>query len=220
VFYAGQSYSAVPAKKNQKLTAKDDSRLRKLSDFFAKGAQVNSPVRSENKPVTVNTHTGRVELSANQAQKDADRLRKLRATTVIPEQRPSCANEPDKLNIGINLERPTIQTNLTKCTCICVKGEWKTTLSTYNQDLNLNRLVNGSLVYCESGALDHAATEASYVQSMSSWSVIKLTIVSEKLALGAEPSERHKTAATTVLGLAVPQLGRGLGSSGNVDLLP
>nr|CAD7452839.1 unnamed protein product [Timema tahoe] len=161
VFYAGQSYSAVPAKKNQKLTAKDDSRLRKLSDFFAKGAQVNSPVRSENKPVTVKAHTGRVELSANQAQKDADRLRKLKATTVIPEQSPSCANEPDKLNIAINLERPTIQTNLTK-----------------------------------------------------------LTIVSEKLALGAEPSERHKMAATTVLGLAVPQLGRGLGSSGNVDLLP
>nr|CAD7395528.1 unnamed protein product [Timema cristinae] len=161
VFYAGQSYSAVPAKKNQKLTEKDDSRLRKLSDFFAKGAKVNSPVRTENKPVTIKAHTGRVELSANQAQKDADRLRKLRATMVIPEQSPSCAHAPDKLNVGINLERPQIQTNLTK-----------------------------------------------------------LTIASEKLALGAEPSECHKTAATTMLGLAVPQLGRGLRSSGNVDLLP
>nr|CAD7458074.1 unnamed protein product [Timema tahoe] len=37
----------------------------------------------------------------------------------------------------------------------------KTTLSTLDQDLNLDLPVIGSLVYCESSALNHAATEVS-----------------------------------------------------------
>nr|CAD7608733.1 unnamed protein product [Timema genevievae] len=36
----------------------------------------------------------------------------------------------------------------------------QTTLSTLDRDSNLNLPVTGSLVYCESSALDHAATEA------------------------------------------------------------
>nr|CAD7411428.1 unnamed protein product [Timema poppensis] len=44
-----------------------------------------------------------------------------------------------------------------------MKKEWKTilekTLSTPDRDLNLDLPVIGSLVYCESSALDHAATK-------------------------------------------------------------
>nr|CAD7442376.1 unnamed protein product [Timema bartmani] len=52
-----------------------------------------------------------------------------------------------------------------KCTHISIEGVWtiileKTTLSTPSQDSNLDLLFIGSLVYCESSALDHAATEA------------------------------------------------------------
>nr|CAD7458511.1 unnamed protein product [Timema tahoe] len=53
-----------------------------------------------------------------------------------------------------------------KCTRICVEEEYKiilkkTTLSTPGQDSNLNLpIIIISLVYCESSALDHAATEA------------------------------------------------------------
>nr|CAD7447436.1 unnamed protein product [Timema bartmani] len=46
-----------------------------------------------------------------------------------------------------------------KCTCICIEGRWKTTFSTPDRDSKLNISVIGSLVYCESSVLDHAATE-------------------------------------------------------------
>ncbi|CAG2064089.1 unnamed protein product, partial [Timema podura] len=44
-----------------------------------------------------------------------------------------------------------------KCTRICVKVEWKTTLSSPDQDSDLDLTILGSLVYFESSALDHAA---------------------------------------------------------------
>nr|CAD7438418.1 unnamed protein product [Timema bartmani] len=54
-------------------------------------------------------------------------------------------------------------------TRICVRGEWKTilekTLSTPDRDSNLNIPVIGSLVYCESSALYHVATEVGTSQS-------------------------------------------------------
>nr|CAD7444575.1 unnamed protein product [Timema bartmani] len=55
-----------------------------------------------------------------------------------------------------------------KCTRISPKGVWKkhfrkTTLSTPNRDLNLDLTVISSLVYCESSALDHAATEVGFL---------------------------------------------------------
>nr|CAD7196667.1 unnamed protein product [Timema douglasi] len=51
---------------------------------------------------------------------------------------------------------------------ICAEREWKTilgktTLITPDQDSNLDLLVIGSLVYCESSTLDHAVTEAAAV---------------------------------------------------------
>nr|CAD7413848.1 unnamed protein product [Timema poppensis] len=215
VFYAGQSYSAVPAKKNQKLTAKDDSRLRKLSDFFPKGAKVNSPVRAENKPVTIKAHTGRVELSVNQAQKDADRLRKLRATMVIPEQ-----TEGVGFGIGwegdclANLFFPPVVPRQVRFGISRGGRKEERRREWGNEKQPEYYLVRGRDVRtrsCQSANLPDGEVK---------FNKRKLTIVSEKLALGAEPSGCHKTAATTMLGLAAPQLGRGLGSSGNVDLLP
>nr|CAD7438734.1 unnamed protein product [Timema bartmani] len=44
--------------------------------------------------------------------------------------------------------------------CIVKNHFGETTLSTPNRGLNLNLNVIGSLVFCESGALDHVATEA------------------------------------------------------------
>nr|CAD7442475.1 unnamed protein product [Timema bartmani] len=48
-----------------------------------------------------------------------------------------------------------------KCTSICVEEEWlvKITFSTPDRDSSLNHPVIGSLVCCESSALDYAATE-------------------------------------------------------------
>lgn len=68
VFYGGQSFSAVPAKKSKKLMDKDQSRLSVLS-----GASI-SPSLSVQKPRGIATS---VELSHRQSQKDVDRLRKL-----------------------------------------------------------------------------------------------------------------------------------------------
>nr|CAD7392361.1 unnamed protein product [Timema cristinae] len=55
---------------------------------------------------------------------------------------------------------------INKCTHTCVEGVenhfGKTTLSTPNQDSNLNLPVIGSLVYCKSSILDHVAIEEVY----------------------------------------------------------
>ncbi|CAG2068445.1 unnamed protein product, partial [Timema podura] len=48
--------------------------------------------------------------------------------------------------------------NVHKAECKTIFG--KNTFSTPDLDLNLDLSINGSLVYCESSALDHAATEA------------------------------------------------------------
>nr|CAD7425063.1 unnamed protein product [Timema monikensis] len=62
--------------------------------------------------------------------------------------------------VGAGIRTITIYRNFTR---ICLEGEWKTiletNLSTPDPDLNLDLLVIGSLVYCESIALDQATTE-------------------------------------------------------------
>ncbi|KAJ1521288.1 hypothetical protein ONE63_002966 [Megalurothrips usitatus] len=72
VFYGGQSFSAVPAKKNQKLVQKDETRLRAL--FGSPSSQ--SP---KLKPAAKTGLATSVELSYRQSKKDLDRLRKLTA---------------------------------------------------------------------------------------------------------------------------------------------
>nr|CAD7196132.1 unnamed protein product [Timema douglasi] len=58
-----------------------------------------------------------------------------------------------------------------KCTFICVEGKEKkhlekTSLSTPDRDSNPDLSVLGGLVYCESSALDHAATETELSQNL------------------------------------------------------
>lgn len=71
VFYGGQSFSAVPAKKNKKLIEKDQSRLSAL--FGA----ASSPSVQGQKPCSKSGIASSVELSHRQSQKDMDRLRRL-----------------------------------------------------------------------------------------------------------------------------------------------
>nr|CAD7568636.1 unnamed protein product [Timema californicum] len=62
---------------------------------------------------------------------------------------------------------------ITKCTCICVEGEWKkhfenTPFSSPDRDLNLDLPVISSLVYCEKSALNYAATKVGKSESKDS----------------------------------------------------
>nr|CAD7437868.1 unnamed protein product [Timema bartmani] len=87
-------------------------------------------------------------------------------------------NKPTNVSapsIDIGLDRSSITPEIiaaaktsilgrSKYTCICVEGDWKTILekphfSTPDRDSNLNFPIIGTLVYCESCALEHTATE-------------------------------------------------------------
>lgn len=71
VFYGGQSFSAVPAKKSKKLMDKDQSRLSVLS-----GVSSSTPMLGL-KPAVKKGLACSVELSHRQTKKDIDRLQKL-----------------------------------------------------------------------------------------------------------------------------------------------
>lgn len=72
VFYGGQSFSAIPAKKNKKLIEKDQNRLMAL---FGKAAA--SPSSSLQKTSSKGGFATSLDLGHRQSQKDMDRLRKL-----------------------------------------------------------------------------------------------------------------------------------------------
>lgn len=74
VFYAGKSYTAIPASKSKKLTQKDDNRLKLLS-----GATVSSSAgaKSRASQAKVKKHAAQVEASKNQRKRDLDILKKL-----------------------------------------------------------------------------------------------------------------------------------------------
>nr|CAD7587623.1 unnamed protein product [Timema genevievae] len=72
-----------------------------------------------------------------------------------------------RIVIGVTLaidkdadDREIVKFESRKCTRVCVEAVWKTDLSAPDRDLNLDLPVIASLVYCESSAIDHAATEA------------------------------------------------------------
>ncbi|XP_065358028.1 protein MCM10 homolog [Calliphora vicina] len=103
VFYGGQSFSAVPAKKSAKLTQKDNSRISSLSEYgvspFAssinhaskpKAMDVASvPYASREGPVS--RIAGNVEASVKQRMKDIERLKILQAES----DRKSSSLEPN-----------------------------------------------------------------------------------------------------------------------------
>lgn len=91
VFYGGQSFTAVPARKSAKLTQKDSSRISSLSEYavspFASSVNhASKPKSSEVRNIPyagregpVSKIAGNVEASAKQRMKDLERLKILQA---------------------------------------------------------------------------------------------------------------------------------------------
>lgn len=89
VFYGGQSFSAVKAKKNPKQVEKDNHRMMTLSDYYQSPfqgssgqSQSSSSVPSYRqqpnaKPVQIKSSAARLELDIKQRQKDMERLKQL-----------------------------------------------------------------------------------------------------------------------------------------------
>ncbi|XP_063237866.1 protein MCM10 homolog [Bacillus rossius redtenbacheri] len=80
VFYGGQSFIAVPAKKSSKQVSKDSERLRKLSDFYnPDGGPGSSPPGRGGKENQARSKyiSTLLDAGGGQARKDQERLRKL-----------------------------------------------------------------------------------------------------------------------------------------------
>lgn len=78
VFYAGQSYSAVPAVKNAKLVKKDQDRLLTLSEYF--GTTTSGSYQAAINPQKkVQRSAQSVELNSRDRAKDLERLKQLKA---------------------------------------------------------------------------------------------------------------------------------------------
>lgn len=80
VIYGGQSFSAIPAVKNKKQTAKDINRLQSLSDYFRNSEQ--QPLLVNKSPIgapPVKKNASRVDASRSQRLKDLERLEFLSA---------------------------------------------------------------------------------------------------------------------------------------------
>ncbi|GAB0089420.1 Protein MCM10 homolog [Sergentomyia squamirostris] len=90
VFYAGQSFSALPAKKNPKQVEKDSKRLLSLSEYFGRttGSAGNSstPTLQKNRILRAEAVA---EVSVNQRRRDLERLEKLKNTPG-----PSASSQP------------------------------------------------------------------------------------------------------------------------------
>ncbi|KAM7351413.1 minichromosome maintenance 10 homolog [Cochliomyia hominivorax] len=92
VFYGGQSFSAVPARKSAKLIQKDNSRISSLSEYavspFASSVNHNSKPKTGYVPYAgregpVSKIAGNIEASAKQRIKDLERLKILQAESEI-----------------------------------------------------------------------------------------------------------------------------------------
>lgn len=91
VFYGGQSFSAVPARKSAKLTLKDNSRISSLSEYAVSPFAGSINHKSKNKSMEASTIpyasrqgpvsrvAGNVEASTKQRLKDLERLKILQA---------------------------------------------------------------------------------------------------------------------------------------------
>lgn len=80
VIYGGQSFSAIPAVKNKKQTAKDTNRLQSLSDYFRNSDQ--QPLLVNKSPYgapPTKKNASRVDASRSQRLKDLERLEFLSA---------------------------------------------------------------------------------------------------------------------------------------------
>uniref|UniRef100_A0A1B0DQW3 Protein MCM10 homolog n=1 Tax=Phlebotomus papatasi TaxID=29031 RepID=A0A1B0DQW3_PHLPP len=88
VFYGGQSFTAIPAKKNAKQVAKDNQRLLSLSEYFGRTASSSSAGNpGQARQEKVRRAEAVAEVNVAQRQKDLERLRILRAES-------SCGSGP------------------------------------------------------------------------------------------------------------------------------
>lgn len=92
VFYAGQSYSAVPAVKNMKQVKKDKDRLLTLSEYF--GTTTSPAFQQAVNPAKKMQRTAQsVELNARDRAKDLERLKELKSFAQRQENDKSAANK-------------------------------------------------------------------------------------------------------------------------------
>jgi minichromosome maintenance protein 10 len=106
VFYAGNMYAAVPAKKNPKQVAKDNKRIASLSEHMRTSTELPSyrvqPVLPGKKEIFTDLTTGRkftaptLEVSAKQREQDLKRLKLLRGEDISSstENLPSTSSAP------------------------------------------------------------------------------------------------------------------------------
>lgn len=109
VFYAGKSYTAIPAAKNKKLLKKDESRLQLLS---GSGKPVTKTRATQMK---IKKHAAHVEAAQNQRKRDLEILRKL-----------DCLNET-KTHSGFTAETlsPSVSLEESKKTALDVISKLK-----------------------------------------------------------------------------------------------
>lgn len=105
VFYGGQSFTAVKAKKNPKQVAKDSHRLMTLSEYYQSPFQGNnntqassatSPSCRQQQPKSHKPSAARLELNVKQREKDLERLKQLGSTSSIPSVTPK-TNIPNEV---------------------------------------------------------------------------------------------------------------------------
>ncbi|XP_059619307.1 protein MCM10 homolog [Phlebotomus argentipes] len=99
VFYGGQSFTAIAAKKNAKQVAKDNQRMLSLSEYFGRNSSTaNSPgQRSQDK---IRRADAVAEVNNAQRQKDIQRLAILKAASE-PVTPPTTPTAPEKPPIAI-----------------------------------------------------------------------------------------------------------------------
>ncbi|XP_055711330.1 protein MCM10 homolog [Phlebotomus papatasi] len=100
VFYGGQSFTAIPAKKNAKQVAKDNQRLLSLSEYFGRTASSSSAGNpGQARQEKVRRAEAVAEVNVAQRQKDLERLRILRAESSCGSG-PGSVRNPGSVNPG------------------------------------------------------------------------------------------------------------------------
>ncbi|XP_018333176.1 protein MCM10 homolog isoform X3 [Agrilus planipennis] len=113
VFYAGKSYTAIPAKKNTKQVVKDNFRLQALNENITISA---NPLIKNKKPIAIGRAVS-FDTSANQRQNDLLQLQKLGWTpnTVKPDSVSSKQKDTETLQkLGVDSESATDEGVATK----------------------------------------------------------------------------------------------------------
>ncbi|XP_037958556.1 protein MCM10 homolog [Teleopsis dalmanni] len=124
VFYGGQSYFAVPAKRSAKLISKDMKRMSSLSEYAVSplASSINHTPKPKNTNVPyankvgpVSKMAGNIEATSKQRLKDLERLKILQAeaATALTNRTNVLVEEPEKSTI--EKAKPETYSSSTKC---------------------------------------------------------------------------------------------------------